>query len=406
MRYGPIDQSRIDAPRALRITNGPLPYFGPSDGCSPQSPSVDTHSTATKRMNESAEDGTIPQPSQPVRRARVNPQQDMDDLRKLVLTSEAKIDMKKKREIEPMANSRDLNNFLSGMERKQSTSVESDVAIRPIAGKTLKSANGKENGIKRKASLSEIVGPKGGKGKKAAKMQASMDWRKHQSIRNPSWYGKSIRLAASDTAKAGPRGTPVPIFIASNVLRNRPIYKAIENVNFDPAEETTLHIQYVDMVLTPSTGIIFYSLAKLHMTETAFLTRIKAAAIYFPTIIIVFEVIPYRTLTGKEGAMVNGTDDEDPLSPKVLHALASFQRAIAIQLGGKKAEGMIGTAEVIFATNGAEEVTNMLKGLAIGFDSDVAKTLKGKALEAWRVKKWVHGHIARQPHKKLIPQRS
>jgi hypothetical protein len=386
-RYGTREQptpQRTRAPTSLSATH-PFSVDGESQSLA-LSPNREFRDTLQKRRYDDTLSREQSAEAEPEKRIRIAPALDMNDLRKVVTVSEAKVDYNKVRTIEPMVSSRELTDFLKDVDPAQNPAVEGSKV-----GNAHKANKGQ--GIKRKASLSEIVGSQGGIGKKAQRPHSADGWRKHPSIQNPSWYGQNIRLAASDTMKAAPRGTPIPIFIASSVLRNRPIYRAIENVDFDSVEGDTSHIQYVDIVLTPSTGIIFHPLNKLPTTDTALLKRVKAAAVYFQRTIIVFEVIPYRLLAVQKDAS-KGTDMEDPLSAKVLHALASFRRAIAIQLEEKK-EDMMGTAEVVFATKGAEEVSNMLKGVAITFNNDMSKTLKGTTLDLWKGKKWVHQDMVR-----------
>lgn len=310
---------------------------------------------------------------------------DMNDLRNLVLVSEAKIDYTKVRTIEPMVSSREITEFLKDLAPEKQNGIEGDSSGKPPAP-ALKS-------VKRQHSVVDLISGSS-TGKKKKPNEVKEDWRKHESIKNPNWYGKSIRSSTADTSTNGPRGTPLPVFLGSSVLSNRPMYRAIGDVNFDPVERDSWGDQYVDMILTPSIGVIFLPLHKLAKMGEGLLHRSKAAAVYFHRTIIVFEVISYRHIAKNQGS---GTDSEieSPLTPETIKNLQDFRKAL--ESTKDKATEVIGTTEMVFATRGAEEVAMMLKGVALGSNTDTAKNLSGESLALWQDKKWVHSEIVGRP---------
>jgi hypothetical protein len=311
---------------------------------------------------------------------------DMDDLRNLVLVSEAKIDYTKVRTIEPMVSSREITELLKDLAPEKQNGIEGD-----SSGKSPAPAS---KSVKRQHSVVDLVSGSSATGKKKKPNEIKKDWRKHESIKNPNWYGKSIRSSTADTSTNGPQGTSLPVFLGSSVLSNRPMYRAIGDVNLDPVERDSWDIQYVDMILTPSIGVIFLPLDKLAKMGEGLLRRSKAAAVYFHRTIIVFEVIPYRHIAKKQGSSTD-SEIESPLTPEMTKNLQDFRKAL--ESTKEKAAEVIGTTEMVFATRGAEEVAMMLKGVTLGSNTDTTKNLTGESLFLWQNKNWVHSEIVGQP---------
>jgi hypothetical protein len=179
-------------------------------------------SSKRKRDDESAQ-AEKPQPA-------IDPRLDMPALRDIVLIPEAKIDHKKVRTVEPMASANEMMRFFADICHPDTKALV--VYDKPQT---------KKQPIPRQVKVDK---PK-------------FDWKDHKSIKNPKWYASILRLCVSREKD------PIPTYISNSVLQIRPIFRAIEGINFTPVEIESEHIQHVDMILSPSTGVIFTSLAKL-----------------------------------------------------------------------------------------------------------------------------------------------
>jgi len=282
----------------------------------------------------------------------------MPALRDIVLIPEAKIDHKKIRTVQPMASAHELTNFFADLFHPDSKAVT-----------VFKSQPPKKAPLK----------PTQGQVDKDKSTQ-KYDWKKHKSIQNPKWYASSIRLSTSGD------NDPIPTFISNSVLQIRPIFRALEGVNFNPVEIESQHIQSVDMILSPSTGVVFTSLAKLCMNHGKVLDQIKSAAFYYARVVIVIEVVPYRLFKDPKSLA-----ECTPLNEDIVKGLSTFKRALEVFVNN--GEGLVGTAEVVYALNGAGEVASMLRGVALKLDNELLKNCKDKPLEVWSDKSWTHRSI-------------
>jgi hypothetical protein len=289
---------------------------------------------------------------------KIDPRLDMEALRGIVLVPEAKIDHKKIRTIEPMATAHELASFFSDLTNPPSTTTTGPVK-KPVL------AHAKKNQDKGEAQ----------------------DWRKDKCIQNPKWYGGSLRLSASRSTSEGDNSpTPIPIIIAAPILQNRPLYRALEEINFVPVEKDSPHIQHVDLILSPSCGIIFHPLAKLEKDHAKLLHRLKSAAFYFTRVVLVLEVVPYRLFKDPKSVA-----ELVPVNEGIVKALSAFKRGLEVAVNSQ--EGLIGSAEIVFASNGAGEVASMLRGLSIKLDGEMMKGCEGDTLGLWQDKSWIHKEI-------------
>jgi len=281
----------------------------------------------------------------------------MPALRDIVLIPEAKIDHKKIRTVEPMASAQELTNFFADILHPDSKALT-----------VYDKSQTKKQPIPKQAKVDK---PK-------------FDWKDHKSIKNPKWYASSLRLCASR------ENDPIPTYISNSVLQIRPIFRAIESVNFNPVEIESEQIQHVDMVLSPSTGVIFTSLAKLPMNHIKLLKQIKGAAFYFTRVVVVMEVMPYRLFKDPKSLA-----ECTPLDEDIVNGLSTFKRAVEGSVNN--GEGLIGTAEIIYAINGAGEVASVLRGISIKLDTELLKTCKGETLGLWQDKSWVYKPVVSAP---------
>jgi len=280
----------------------------------------------------------------------IDPRLDMPALRDIVLIPEAKIDHKKIRTVEPMASAQELTNFFADLYHPNSKALT----------------------VYNKPQTKQQPVPK-----QVKVVQPKFDWKDHKSIKNPKWYASSLRLCASREKD------PIPTYISNSILQNRPIFRAIEGINFNPVEIESEHIQHVDMILSPSTGVIFTSLAKLPMNHTKLLNQIKEAAFYYSRVVVVMEVMPYRLFKDPKSLA-----ECTPLNEDIVKVLSTFKRTMEVSVNN--GEGRIGTAEIIYSLNGAGEVANVLRGVSIKLDNELLKNCKGESLEMWQDKSWVY----------------
>ena len=292
----------------------------------------------------------------------IDPRLDMPALRDIVLVPEAKIDHKKIRTVEPMASAQELTNFFADLfhpNSKALTVYDKSQTKKPVP-------------------------------KQAKVDKPKSDWKDHKSIKNPKWYASSLRLCASRDQD------PMPTYISNAVLQIRPIFRAIESMNFDPVEIESEHIQHVDMILSPSTGVIFTSLAKLPLNHTKLLEQIKGAAFHFTRVVVVMEVMPYRLFKDPKSLA-----ECTPLDEDIVKGLSTFKRAVEGSVNN--GDGLIGTAEIIYAINGAGEVASVLRGISIKLDNELLRICKGETLGVWQDKSWVHKTVvSTQSRKRLM----
>jgi hypothetical protein len=311
-----------------------------------------THNPKRKRDDESTQNAK----QQPA----IDPRLDMPALRDIVLIPEAKIDHKKIRTVEPMASAQELTNFFADILHPNSRALtvydKSQTKKQPVP-------------------------------KQAKVDKRKFDWKDHKSIKNPKWYASSQRLCASRN------NDPIPTYISNSVLQIRPIFRAVESVNFNPVEIESEHIQNVDMILSPSTGVIFTSLTKLPMNHTKLLNQIKGAAFYFTRVVVVMEVMPYRLFKDPKSLA-----ECTPLEGDIVKGLSTFKRAVEVSVNN--GEGLIGTAEIMYAMNGAVEVASVLRGISIKLDNELLKNCKGETLGLWQDKSWVHKAVVSTPYRK------
>lgn len=283
----------------------------------------------------------------------IDPRLDMPALRDIILIPEAKIDHKKIRTVEPMASAHELANFFSDLypqAESKALTVYNKTQIKQQPTKQV-----------------EISKPR-------------FDWKKHKSIQNPKWYASSRKLSTT-------RGKePLSTYIANSVLQVRPLFRALESVNFNPVELELSTVQYVDMILSPSTGVIFTPLAKLPQIKGKLLEQIKSAAFFFTRVVVVLEVVPYRLFKDPESLA-----ECTPLDEDMVKTLSAFKRALEISVN--TADELPGLVEVMYALDGAVEVADVLRGITIKLDNELLKTCKGGTLALWSDKSWTHREI-------------
>ena len=238
-----------------------------------------------------------------------------------------------------------------------------------------------------------------------ASTPTKVDWRNHRSIQNPKWYTTACSTPSNSAPSSflNPQQRPC-VIVGETVIQQRAFYRALKASGMELVDREG-QIQFTDLVLSPITAIIFHPLASLPTTDAALLKSVKRAAIYFQRIIVVFEVVPYRSARKPDSTLKVGTDADpgiemSPLSDAVTQAVGAFKRAIALSITPGEDE-MIGTAEAVFATNGIEEVASAMKYLAEQEDRTVAARCGGiqDGEARWSDKEWLYSDdVGLVPH--------
>ena len=180
------------------------------------------------------------------------------------------------------------------------------------------------------------------------------DWTANTAVTNPQWF-----ISASE--RQPHMQYPITSLASLDLCRVRPMLRGLESLKFDLFERNT-KIQETDLVLSSRTAVMFRNLQHLPNEIDTTKRQIKAAAVYYRQVIVVFEVISYSV--AEQNANQN-IPTVNPLNPAVLSALSALKRAIAGAIVARAAdEGVIGTVELVFALNGAGEIVKVLRIVA------------------------------------------
>lgn len=278
---------------------------------------------------------------------------EMLSLRNIVMIPEAKINPYKKREIGPGENAKAIFDFFIEDKGRVPT-PELPIVQRRRSPLFVPAEN-------------EVTEPK-------------VDWRKDKSIRNPKWFTGATSPVSEDAATA--RGC-LPVVVGGPVIQKRHLYRSLEAFGLEMVE-CEGHVQSTDLVLSPKTAIIFHNLATLADGRDLLLHRVKRAAVYFERTIIILEVISYRLLASKTDADI----ETNPLTPELVKSLGALKRALAVSIQPGQDE-MIGTAELIFAVNGSDEVAGAIRHLAEQDNLRISARCNTLVREVWDRKQWI-----------------
>lgn len=334
---------------------------------------------------------------------------ELDSLRSLVVVPEAKVQRNKDRMIENGLSANAILDFLrpSKPEPKKGSVQNKFKPDSKLATKT----TGRQPNLRRQndppfRKTFELLTSKSNANVMSAKSagQVKDDWRKHRSIQNPKWYTTTATTTSnSNTSPSSSIIQKVPMVIAGeSIIKQRVIYRALTDSGLELVDQDG-KIQFTDLVLSPTTAVIFHALASLPTTDAALLKSVKRAAIYFQRIIVVFEVIPFRKRSIARGSEADQEKkaETNPLSDAVIKAIGAFKRAIALSVTPGE-DDMIGTAEAVFAVNGIEEVARVMKHIAAQDDLEISARIKqikgGKGVKGkWESKDWLQTVDVRSP---------
>ena len=330
---------------------------------------------------------------------------ELDSLRRLVVVPEAKVQRNKDRMIESGVSANAiLDLLLPSKPRKVSGQDKSKPGSKLATQITGRQAETKrQNDPAFKKTFGHLTSTTKGASTKVVKSsgQVKEDWRNHRSIQNPKWYTAAVSATSKPNTSPSSSSRSVQrqprVIVGESVVEQRVIYKTLTDSGLDLVDEDG-KIQFTDLVLSPKTAVIFHSLASLPTTDAALLKSVKRAAVYFQRIIVVFAVVPFRSVA--RGRRSESGDDKEvdtspsPLSDAVIKALGVFKRAIALSVTPGE-EDMIGVAEAVFAINGVEEVARVMKHVAEQDDVEISARIKqikgGKGEQAkWESKDWLH----------------
>jgi hypothetical protein len=101
-------------------------------------------------------------------------------------------------------------------------------------------------------------------------------------------------------------------------------------------------------------------------------------------------VMPYRLFKDPKSLA-----EWTPLDEDIVKGLSTFKRAVEVSVNN--GEGLIGTAEIIYAVNGAGEVASVLRGISIKLDNELLKKCKEETRGLWKDNSWVHKPVVGAP---------
>ena len=176
-------------------------------------------------------------------------------------------------------------------------------------------------------------------------------WINSPAIKNPAWYEDAIctQLLPKD---------PIAVLASLHLCQERSLVRNLEQVGLEIVERES-PIQGTDLVVSASTAILFRQLRTLPTQITDMMQNLKLATTYFSRVIVVFEVVSYGVMEKQVDTMISSID---PLSPTTLATLSALRRSIAVNIVPGMS-GTIGVVELVFATQGATEVSRALAAI-------------------------------------------
>lgn len=135
---------------------------------------------------------------------------------------------------------------------------------------------------------------------------------------------------------------------------------ALRKEGFEILDEDRKSICGVDVVLSPTTGILFRPLSDLIHRSAELLADVRIAINHYTRVVLVFEVKSYG-IKNIDGEIL--TDDPDPHPPATYTALESFTDTIVI-MEKDISDERIGSVKLAFGLNGAGEVGRVIRAMA------------------------------------------
>ncbi|CAD6590442.1 MAG: hypothetical protein TREMPRED_005731 [Tremellales sp. Tagirdzhanova-0007] len=203
-------------------------------------------------------------------------------------------------------------------------------------------------------------------------------WINHLAIKNPPWYedARCMQYYGRDS---------IAVLASLHLCQDRILVRSLERLGFEIVERES-SIQGADLVISASTAILFRQLRILPTQITDIMQNLKLATNYFSRVILVFEVVAYGVMEKRTDTLIPSVD---PLSPIVLTTLSALRRSIAITIVPGMS-GTIGFVELVFATQGATEVSKVLTAIS-DHEAKRLESLIGvkEALEVCGTRPWL-----------------
>ncbi|WWC62507.1 uncharacterized protein I303_105103 [Kwoniella dejecticola CBS 10117] len=215
--------------------------------------------------------------------------------------------------------------------------------------------------------------------------EMSSDWTGNSSVRNPRWYSNACRPNPQKSE------TPLPILVAMSVLQNLPFFRALKTEGFEIVErEKKMH--NTDMVISPFTAMILRDIRTLAKTAMDLLQELKIAAQRFRRIVVVIECISYMAYEKDE----NISKKINPLNDSTIQAIERIRDLLPRALAS--AGGPVGEVELVFAYNGAKEVTRVIRWLIADDGRESRKVDHVRYKEIYEDRLW----LSREPNEREL----
>jgi hypothetical protein len=186
-----------------------------------------------------------------------------------------------------------------------------------------------------------------------ARPLVSQAWRQNKVLKNPHWYNNAIGQCTAETLQDRSQ-----VLVSEDLQTFKPLMKALKDAAFDP--QPMEGVEQVDLMMDPFTAAVFIKIQQFETQDTHedLIQRIKMAARYFKTVIVVIEVVNYSAATLKNGY----EQAQNPITAEIAKNLPAFRRAMSTAAIVGEDE-VIGKVRYVFALNGAREVCEVLNAL-------------------------------------------
>lgn len=203
------------------------------------------------------------------------------------------------------------------------------------------------------------------------------DWRLDPILTNPEWF---IQISALQPQSFE---SPMPIMATVSLFQNRPLIRMLESRGLYLLDSFP-SLQGADLVISPTTALVFRPLSSLPDIHVELLEELKLAATYYQRVILVFETISY---SASERYTKTG-NNFNPLATAVVHALGSLSR-------GKKAAwgtgNIISELDIVFAYKGAGEISNSVSKILRDDEERLRENMGEEGYLQYQGREWI-GH--------------
>lgn len=204
-----------------------------------------------------------------------------------------------------------------------------------------------------------------------------MDWRLDPILTNPEWF---IQIRALQPQSFE---TPMPLMATVNLFQNRPLIRMLESGGLYLLDSFP-SLQGADLVISPTTALVFRPLSSLPDILVGLLEELKLAATYYQRVILVFETISYAA----SERYTKTSNNFNPLATAVVHALGSLSRGKKAAWG---ARNIIGELHIVFAYKGAGEIANSVSKILQEDEERLRENMGEESYLQYQGREWI-GH--------------